>query len=202
MPTCYIAAAMPLTELPEKRAEDLWIAADAGAVRLREKGYAPDLCVGDFDSSDAPTDCPVIRHPVRKDDTDTMLAAREGLARGCRDFVLLGAVGGLFDHTFANLQVLAFLKGEQATSRMETERETVFLLSAGDRIMMPSPIEGKRLSVFAYGGDAVVTLEGLSYSGDRIPLTPNFPIGAGNLFLDEEARVTVHEGTVLLVTEK
>lgn len=48
--------------------------------------------LGDFDSmdaSEAPPDC--IRVPVEKDDTDTMLALREGLRRGCDTFYLYGA---------------------------------------------------------------------------------------------------------------
>lgn len=84
MKRCFIYAAGTFYGLREPpRGGDLQIAADAGLHLCERLGVRPDVVLGDFDSMDvrqAPADC--IRVPVEKDDTDTMLALREGLRRG------------------------------------------------------------------------------------------------------------------------
>ena len=117
MKRCFIYAAGTFYGLREPpRGGDLQIAADAGLHLCERLGVRPDVVLGDFDSMDvrqAPADC--IRVPVEKDDTDTMLALREGLRRGCDTFYLYGATGGArLDHTLANLQSLAFLLRHRA----------------------------------------------------------------------------------------
>ena len=96
MKRCFIYAAGTFYGLREPPREgDLQIAADAGLHLCERLGVRPDVVLGDFDSmdaSEAPPDC--IRVPVEKDDTDTMLALREGLRRGCDTFYLYGATGG------------------------------------------------------------------------------------------------------------
>ena len=116
MKRCFIYAAGTFYGLREPpRGGDLQIAADAGLLLCERLGVRPDVVLGDFDSMDvrqAPADC--IRVPVEKDDTDTMLALREGLRRGCDTFYLYGATGGArLDHTLANLQSL-FSMGDRA----------------------------------------------------------------------------------------
>jgi thiamine pyrophosphokinase len=64
--------------------DDFVIACDAGYDRALAMGLKADLLVGDFDSrshADLPQDLAVLRFPVDKDDTDSLLAVKEGLAR-------------------------------------------------------------------------------------------------------------------------
>lgn len=120
MATCYIYGAMPCGSTEKLEEGDLLIAADGGYAYLQ--GQKPDLVVGDFDSLGyVPEGEQIIRHPVQKDDTDMLLAVREGLKRGYRKFVLYGGIGGRLDHTIANLQVLAFCRG-RAVRLFYTER--------------------------------------------------------------------------------
>ena len=113
MKRCFIYAAGTFYGLREPPREgDLQIAADAGLLLCERLGVRAGRCARRFRldgrPSEAPADC--IRVPVEKDDTDTMLALREGLRRGCDTFYLYGATGGArLDHTLANLQSLAFL---------------------------------------------------------------------------------------------
>lgn len=110
-PVCYIVGAMEPGELrfaPHR--PRLVIAADRGLYYLERRGIRPDLIVGDFDSlGRTPEGENVLRHPVEKDDTDMLLAVKEGLARGLKTFVLYGGLGGRPDHAYANLQTLTFL---------------------------------------------------------------------------------------------
>ena len=120
------------------RPEDYVICADGGYRHAKRLGIRPDLVVGDFDSMEAEEykDVRHIAYPPQKDDTDTMIAVRHGLERGCRDFLLLGCLGGRFDHSIANLAVLYFLKKRDCTARIVDERNEVFLLE-NEHIKLP-----------------------------------------------------------------
>lgn len=95
MNRCFIFAAGTFYGLRERPAPgDFVIAADAGYQTCLRVGVTPDLLLGDFDSMEIPADFSNIRRsPVEKDDTDTMLAIKTGLAEGCGEFYLYGGTG-------------------------------------------------------------------------------------------------------------
>ena len=95
--TCCIFGAGDYGAMPRPELDGrcFLIAADGGYGQLKQWGMSPHLAVGDFDSlGRVPEDVEVVRHPVRKDDTDMMLAVQEGLARGCGRFLIYGGLGG------------------------------------------------------------------------------------------------------------
>jgi len=196
-PICYIAGAMARELHIRKRPGDLLIAADAGLTAVRE----PDLIVGDFDSlGHVPEGDNVVRHPVKKDDTDMLLAIRLGLERGYRAFYLYGGVGGRTDHTLANLQSLAFLLERGAYGYLFGERETFTLLQR-EELRFPACCRGI-FSAFAFGGEAAgVTLEGFLYPLADARLTPSFPLAVSNEFTGLPARACVKSGRLLAVWE-
>lgn len=122
MPTCYIVGAGDFTARGfAPGPDDLVLAADGGYRALYSLGYMPDLLLGDFDSLGdvpLPANLPVLRFPVRKDDTDTGLALRYGLEQGFRDFALYGCAGGRVDHLLANLQSMARVSRLGASVRL------------------------------------------------------------------------------------
>ncbi len=182
------------------RPEDYVICADGGYRHAKRLGIRPDLVVGDFDSMEAEEykDVRHIAYPPQKDDTDTMIAVRHGLERGCRDFLLLGCLGGRFDHSIANLAVLYFLKKRDCTARIVDERNEVFLLE-NEHIKLPRRA-GVKLSVFSYSGKCGgVTLTGVQYPLDRYPLDNAFPLGVSNEFAADFAGITVENGTLLVI---
>ena len=137
--TCCVVGAMEPGEivLPEGA---LVIAADGGLAHLERRGLTADLIVGDFDSLGwVPEGPKVIRHPVEKDDTDMMLAVRTGLARGCRDFLLYGGLGGRLDHAYANLQTLVWLAEHGARGRLLGPGMTAAAVRNGPDIRASSP---------------------------------------------------------------
>lgn len=91
-------------------AEDYMIYCDCGLLHENAIAQSADLIVGDFDSYDNPKrNTETIVLPHEKDDTDTMFAVKEGVKRGFEEFLLVGVVGGTFDHTFANISILLYL---------------------------------------------------------------------------------------------
>ena len=186
---CYIISAGDLPRVRiDKRREDLVIAADAGYLNLEALGLSADITVGDFDSlSFVPENCEVIRHPVRKDDTDTALAVKTGLERGFRLFVIVGGTGGRReDHTIANIQTLIML---------------AWTAISGRRMRFPGENSGT-LSVFCFGGDAGgVNEKGLSYTLENAVMTASVPLGVSNSFTGVPAEVSVGSGTLVICWE-
>lgn len=195
---CVVAASMPAEDLfiPEG---SYVIAADKGLLQLRARGAEPDLVVGDFDSLGyVPEARELVRHPVEKDDTDMLLAVREGLRRGYRTFILYGGLGGRLDHTLANIQTLAFLREHGARGLLIGEGTAVTLIENGT-IRFPATAQGT-LSVFCFGDRAEgVTETGLHYTLDNANLTNAFPLGVSNAFCGRGSEVSVQNGKLLLL---
>ena len=85
------------------RPDDFFIYCDCGLRHQKALGAEPDLIVGDFDSHEKPeTDRETIVLPVKKDDTDTVFAAKEAMRRGFDEFLLVGVSGGRLDHTLVD----------------------------------------------------------------------------------------------------
>lgn len=227
MPTCYIAGAGDFTARGfAPGPEDLVLAADGGYRALYSLGYMPDLLLGDFDSLGdvpLPADLPVLRFPVRKDDTDTGLALRYGLEQGFRDFALYGCAGGRVDHLLANLQSMARVSRLGASVRLAAPDYDAWALtgpaplSPADAPGAPGPAPnaplapaavltlpprpgGTLVSVFCHGDRAEgVTLTGLAYPLSGAVLTGDFPLGVSNRRLDgQPATVAVRRGTLLI----
>ncbi len=196
-PVCHIVCALPQNTLSAPAPGDLVIAADGGYARLG--GVRPDLVVGDFDSLGyVPEGESVVRHPVKKDDTDTMLAARIGLARGYRAFLLHGAVGGRLDHTLANLQTLAFLREHGARAALLGDGETITLIR-NESLRFRAGLRGT-VSVFSYGACAEGVYErGFAYTLNDATLTDTKPIGVSNAFTGAPAEIAVRSGRLAVL---
>ena len=196
---CYIAGAGDFFsgELPRKG--DYIIAADGGYVELVARGYKPDIVVGDFDSlGGIPQHNNVLSSPTEKDDTDMMLAVKHGLERGCTEFIINGGLGGRFDHTLANLQVLSYISRSKAQGVLVGRDVCITSVSNGSISFMTGA--SGRVSVFCAGDKAEgVTLSGMKYTLDEARLTLDDPLGVSNEFTGAPAVITVRKGTLLVV---
>ena len=182
---------------------DYVICCDRGYEAAQRFGVRPHLMVGDFDSYHGPVDpaVPVQTVPVRKDDTDTLLAVRIGLEKGYREFLILGGFGGRLDHTLANLQTLTFLAGQGARGEIRANRNRAWVVRDGALAL--EPVAGWHLSVFAADGPCEgVTLEGLSYPLQNYRMVPSFPIGVSNEFTSGTAHIRVRRGTLWVIASK
>ena len=194
---CHIVCALPQAHTLNPAPGDLVIAADGGFAHLN--GVHADLVVGDFDSLGfVPEGETIVQHPAEKDDTDTMLAARLGLERGYRRFLLYGGVGGRLDHTLANIQTLAFLIANGARAALIGEGETITLIQ-NEALRFRAGLSGI-ISVFSYGAVACGVYErGLAYALTDATLTDDNPLGVSNAFTGKPAELSVREGRLVVL---
>ena len=201
MKTCYIVGAGELYGSFTKKDGDLVIAADGGYNALLKMNIAPDLLIGDMDSISADrAEVESMRFPVRKDETDTFLAYREGVRRGYTNFELYGCVGGREDHTFANYTLLIYAKDEGHCVKLFGNG--YYCLALKNEKIRLIGTELMHLSVFAFGGEARgVSLRGLEYCAEDIALSPLFPLGVSNRFTSEPCEIEVRDGRLLVMAE-
>ena len=200
---CYIVGACGKEELYlPKAGKKLVIAADGGLEALTAQGIAPDLILGDFDSlGRVPEGKNVLRYPVEKDDTDSMLAIKEGLCRGYSTFILYGCLGGRMDHTYANMQALGYLAEHGAVGYLLGDGWAASAIKEG-AVSFPAGLHGTA-SVFCPGGEAKgVSIRGLYYCLEDGTLQSSFPLGVSNHFTGEAAEVSVREGALLLMWQE
>lgn len=181
------------------------IAADGGVRNARACGLQPDLVIGDMDSlSDdelatlEASGVTLQRHPPAKDETDLELALYWAIEQDFTWIRIIGAQGGRFDQTLANVYLLtlpqladrdvAMLAGSQTTRVL---RPGTWLLQghAGDTVsLLPltSEVRGIRS-------------EGLQYplAGESLVLGP--ARGVSNVMQASEASIAHESGLMILV---
>lgn len=195
---CYVIGAGECVRFPQNiNEEDMVIAVDGGFQYV--KNSRVDLVVGDFDSLGFVPEHPnVLRLKPEKDDTDMLVALKEGLQAGYLDFHIYGGCGGRFEHTIANIQSLAYLAQHGAKGTLR-DGDTVITMLTNNVLILPSELTGY-LSVFSYGEKAEgVTLKGVKYPLERATLTDNFPIGVSNEFTGQSAEISVEKGRLLIL---
>ena len=184
--------------------DDLVICADVAYLAAKKENISPNLIIGDFDhgKNDAPakTSAAFVRVPSEKDDTDTMLCVKCALTKGADEIVIVGGIGGRLDHTFANLQTLAYIEKEGAHGRVISEDNEAFLVCDEAHI---EKRDGWYLSVFAYDGVCEgVTIQGAKYEVADVSLSTDFPLGVSNEITADSAIVSVKNGTLLVILSK
>ena len=202
MKTCLIFGAAEFDRLLEPvKKEDIVIAADGGFRHTEKLGIRPTGVLGDFDSLGyEPQGAHVF--PVEKDDTDAMLAVRQGLQMGCDRFLLYGSLDGpRLDHTVANFGTLQYLADHGAWGCLIGKDYLVTVVKNGG-LRFPKEAEGI-ISVFCSGRDA----EGVSIRGLHYPLTDGrmsagFPLGVSNEFTGKTAEITVKNGSLLVIWDR
>lgn len=198
MSRCVILSAGPVRD-PEAlkgllRPDDWIIAADNGWNLARRLGVMPRVLVADFDSMpqipSRQEGLEILRLPVEKDWTDTMAAAMEGVGRGYREFLLLGATGGRLDHTMANFSVLLYLLEQGAEAVMADEQNRVRLYRPGAYTLEPE--EGYKFSLFPFGGEVTGLYEtDVYYPLEDTVLRPDSSLGISNEFIRDPEKNTL-----------
>ena len=184
---------------------DLILCADSAYLTAQKEHITPHIVIGDFDhGQNVHPEMGVeniVTVPCEKDDTDTMLCVKYAMEQGADDITILGGIGGRLDHTFANLQTLAFCKSHSIRAHLLAEHDEAFLLS--ESIRLPKRKEAWYLSVFAYDGACHgVTIKGTKYEVENADLDANFPLGVSNEITADFAEINVKEGRLLIILSK
>lgn len=182
---------------------DLVIAADSGAATALRFDYTPAIIVGDLDSltlsqqeiSDLGSQ--VIRATVEKDETDTELAVLTAIEHRADHITILGGLGGArFDHTMANILLLA---GWEVPLRIVDGPSTCWLLRGPGSTNIEGQA-GDLLSLLPLTGDAVgIRTTGLYYPLAGETLHFGRPRGVSNTLVGEHARVSLEQGMLLVI---
>jgi len=200
---CYIIGAGDFFSLRSRPCKDDYvIAADGGYRHCLAEKLKVDLLLGDFDSLGRLPQMPYIQAPVEKDDTDTMLAVRHGLEQGYRRFVICGAFGGRWDHSYANVQTLLFLHRHGAKGTLVGASDIITLVAEGEPAVFPYK-EGFSLSVFAISEICEgVTIQGVKYPLENAFLTIYHPLGVSNAIMADTAVLSCKKGLLMVVQSR
>ena len=185
--------------------DDFFIFCDGGLIHADGLCIEPELIVGDFDSC-TPEDlarwkdsCETVRLPREKDDTDTLFAVKLALERGFDDFLLLGAMGGRFDHAMGNVSILLYLHG-LGKKALLVDDYSVMQIAGKEPFFIKDNCS--YFSVLTVAGDVSgVTIKNAKYPLENAKLSADFQLGISNEVLPGKvAEVSVEQGKLLVVT--
>jgi thiamine pyrophosphokinase len=185
---------------------DRLVAANGGLHHFQALGLIPHVLIGDLDSL-APDDVitlvsagtHIVKHPARKDQTDLELALEWAIQHESKDILVLGALGGRWDQTLANLLLPALPALSPARIRLIDGHQEISLLRApGSLTLAGTP--GDIISLIPIGGDVRgVTTQGLDYglSSGRLPFGST--LGISNVLTRTKATIAAEEGLLICV---
>lgn len=186
--------------------EDYFIAVDGGLLHMDRLGIQPCTLLGDLDSADPrrvleleQAGVEVLRYPPEKNETDLELALTLAAGKGCRDILVIGALGGRLDHTLSNLSLLGMSVLKGCRVRLEDGFQEAGYLRAGEEVVI-NGTPGDLISLLPWEGAAGgVTTEGLKYPLSKEALSPQRSRGVSNVMLADCARVRVMEGGLIFL---
>ena len=179
-----------------------FIAADGGMRHAASLGVAPDVWVGDFDSTPpallaAWPDVERQPYPTAKNETDGAIAVSLAAERGARSIVLAGALGGeRSDHALMHLLHAVSLAEEGFAIKLTSGEEEAWPLLPGTR-----EIDLPKDSLFSVLG--LSPLAGLFLSNVRYPLTDfSLPFGSSRTIsnvAEGPIRLSLASGRAVLI---
>ncbi len=203
MKRCVIVGGAPIKSYEEiagyLRNDDFFLYCDCGLSHRKGLGFEPNLIIGDFDSYNMPdTDIETIVLPCEKDDTDTVFAVKEAVKRGFDDFIIIGVIGGRFDHTLGNIAILTMLKRLGKKALLIDDFSEMEIIGKDEALISDSY---PYFSLIAINGKAEgVNIKDAKYPLENAEITPEYQYGVSNEVLKNKvASVSVQKGELLLI---
>ncbi|RIX53616.1 thiamine diphosphokinase [Paenibacillus nanensis] len=190
------------------RESDTLIGADSGARFLLQNGLAPDVAIGDFDSV-SEEEMALIREksgrtiacdPIDKDYTDTEMAFRLALDMKPSELLLIGALGTRFDHSLANVHLLALADAFGIPAQIIDAHNRIRLIS---RTCVLERVDHPQVSLLPLSEQVTgITLSGFQYPLNNATLTIGQSIGISNVLLAESGTIRLKEGRLLVIQSR
>ncbi len=180
------------------------IAADGGSQHLQEMDIIPDMLIGDLDSIQPDylkeliaKNVEIKQYPVAKDLTDLEIAIQRAKDLNPEQIVIVGAMGGRFDHALANVLLLAKYSQPGLLITLDDGCVQVMVIkekhtihgNAGDLVSL-IPIEDRVSGI---------STEGLKYPLDDAVLTMGESRGISNVMLEGTANVSIKSGVLVCI---
>lgn len=204
---CYIIAGAPSPDFVFIRSVippgAYVLCADRGYSHAKTAGIEPSVIIGDFDSctDSLPSQTEIITLEREKMYTDTVHCIDKALQKGYDEIIVLAAVGGRLDHTFANLGALEYAARRGGSVTLLSEREEIRLLGRGNHRFTGH--DGRTFSLFPFGCEAAeLSIAGAHYPLARYRLENCKPIGVSNIFEGEHCDIEVFSGALLVVINR
>ena len=184
------------------------ISADGAVSLCKKMGICPDIIIGDMDSSASydiehfasiKDSMKVIEFPADKNESDTQLAIDYAVQKGCRQIVIIGALGKRIDHSLANIFNL-FSENYKEIDLKIIDGD--FEISVLRKTSVISGRKGKKLSIFSITPYTFFNkTEGLKYKLENEKLLFSPIRGLSNIFTEDRALIDFSEGILLIVRE-
>jgi thiamine pyrophosphokinase len=183
---------------------ELIIAADRGAWYCRESGIRPSLVVGDMDSLPASVleefvsqGIEIMRLDCDKDATDTQVAVEEAIRRGATSIEILSGIGTRFDHSLANVQLLAMAHAAGVEACILSRHQRLFIIQGSYAL---NHAQGCTISLVPLDSEVHgITLSGFAFGLEKARMEIGRPYGVSNVVRDSVARIKVRQGRLLAV---
>ncbi|MDR2596021.1 MAG: thiamine diphosphokinase [Treponema sp.] len=189
----------------------LIVAADSGLFHAEEAELKPDYIIGDMDSIEVmrltayPAEF-VIRHDRDKDYTDTELAFKLAVDKGCDEIWIIGGGGGRIDHLFG---IRSLFEREIFPCRWITDNADIWCIEASDKTSTEAFWAGNTLSmksgndnlvsVFPLGGGPWEAIsEGLKWPLKSLSWDRGF-FGLSNVAVDGEFLIKTEKGRFMVI---
>lgn len=171
---------------------------DRGALIALRQNIPLRCAIGDFDSvseserKELAAYCPIEVLPAHKDETDSEKGILYALEHGYDEIILYGALGGRMDHTLANLYLLMH---RDLPLVLMDEHHFICKLTEGSYHI---PKRFRYLSFLALE-KSVISEANVAYPLIKRTITPKDIYPISNEIIADEAAITIHEGSVLMI---
>lgn len=180
------------------------IAADGGSRHLQEMDLIPDMLVGDLDSiqpdylkSLNAAKVEIKQYPVAKDLTDLEIAIQQTKDLNPEQIVIVGGMGGRFDHALANVLLLAKYTQPELSVMMDDGSVQIMVIKEKQVIYGKA---GNLVSLIPIDESVTgISTTGLAYPLQDAVLALGESRGISNVMLGERANVSLKTGMLLCI---